>query len=205
MKFSISILFVVLLASGCATTAPKEKLGLDDPALAEKKARYESLVLERQCLAKMMADAKTVPQLDHIRGEITRVDQEIGRLETDVPDVILKSKEVEVTVSKEEKSIIDTKKQMLKSLRKEQELYKAMLLKSKTVEDLNTVKAKIDSLQGQIETMTEEIRGLEMEDIRQQRFKQMQRTTYWGPVGLACKTIEYTLRYLYVLSGSRQY
>lgn len=90
------------------------------------------------------------------------------------------------------------KKQRLTRSKTERDGYFELIKKVKTVEDLNLIKTELDRLEGEIESLQDEIQADEMLKANQEKFA-IKHFDVYGPVGIVCKLLEIILNRSFIL------
>ncbi len=199
----ICLLLFLLAAFGCSSTKPQatEKLNVqieDETLVSSRLAKLEQMRLERAGYLRLMNSSESVEELDSCRRKIRELDTQIARMEIEVPDKLPKSRETKIEVSEAEDEILTKKIARLEQMKKERETLDAMLKSAKNENELLGIKRELDSIDGEIEDLDEEIHTQELEDAGQQKFAVKQGTVY-GPFGIACEILEITFKRLYIL------
>ncbi len=196
------VICMSFLINGCSTPDKNDKKVpvplLDENIVEARINTLEQLRTERDVYLRLMGTAGTVEELDKYKKELDSITTQINRLEIEVPKDVPKPKDVEVEVTLAESEIIKAKKDRIDELKQQRDVLNKMLAKSATEKEVETIKNELNGLQGNIEDLEEEVRTQELEDVAQQQFAAKNGTVY-GPLGIACKSLEILFKRLFIL------
>jgi len=195
-------LCTILGIAGC-TTAKSDLDSVETPLvgtaqLEQRKQMLEELNAQKEVYLKLMSHSHNLDELNRQKKELDRIVAEINRIEIEIPEQIPKSPEVKVGVSHEQDEIIKLKKERLRQLGLQQPYFEDLLKNAQSDKEVTSVKEHLDQLQGEIEDLKEEIRVQELEDVDQNKFA-VKHATVYGPIGIACKTLEILFKRLFIL------
>lgn len=192
----------ILSITGC-TTAKNNLDSVETPLVEtaqveQRKQMLDELNVQKEVYLRLMSGSNNLEDLNKFKKELDHIVADINRLELEVPGQIQESPEVKVEVSHEQDEIINLKKERLKQLGLQQPYFEKLLKNAKSDKEVKKIREHLDLIQGEIEDLKEEIRVQELEDVYQEKFAVKHMTVY-GPIGIACKTLEILFKRLFIL------